>query len=285
MNTSPSSAPQGSAAAALHGPDLEAYFQRIGYTGSPQVDRETLDAITAHHAGSIPFENIDVLLDRGIDIRPESVEQKLVRDRRGGYCFEQNQLLMLVLNALGFEVELLSARVRWLLPREVIPPRTHVFVRVKLGDEFWITDVGVGGCSLTAALRWQQDVIQHTPHDARRLIQEGPLWFHQIRFDEEWLDVCEFTGETMPQIDREVANWWTSTNAESKFRKNLLVSMAGMDGSRRSISNTEFTLRPLNQPAVKRIIANHGELVRVLEEEFRLAIPASARFPLLDLFE
>lgn len=80
-------------------PNLDAYFARIGWTGSRTVSVETLHAISAHHAAAIPFENLDVLAGKGISIGPEAVEQKLVHKRHGGYCFEQNQLLLFMLRA------------------------------------------------------------------------------------------------------------------------------------------------------------------------------------------
>jgi len=264
-------------------PNLDAYFARIGWSGSRTVSIDTLHAISAHHAATIPFENLDVLAGKGICIGPVAVEQKLVHERRGGYCFEQNQLLLLVLRALGFAVTPLSARVRWMLPRDFIPPRTHLFVRVDLPGETWITDCGVGGGSLTAALRWENGLIQQTPHDQRRIIREGDLWFHQVRWHDhvEWLDVCEFTGETMPSIDRELANWWTSTHPDSRFRKNLIAARTGLDGSRRTLINRDFTFRPRNAEAVKREIESRAELAQLLMEEFELTLPEQAQLGFL----
>src|SRR3954468_14639555 len=138
---------------ALSAPDLHAYFVRIGYTGERAPTLATLHAIAWHHATSIPFENLDVLLGRGINVGPAAVERKLVHEKRGGYCFEQNSLLLHVLRALGYQATPLSARVRIQRPRDFIPPRTHLFVRVDLADEPWIVDAGIGSASLTSAIR------------------------------------------------------------------------------------------------------------------------------------
>src|ERR1700704_2407859 len=107
--------------------DLDAYFARIGYTGPRTPTLEVLQAITAAHTRSIPFENLDVLMGVPIHLEVDALFQKLVHGRRGGYCFEQNGLLFHVLGELGFHAVLLSARVRLLRPRDFIPPRTHVF--------------------------------------------------------------------------------------------------------------------------------------------------------------
>ena len=122
--------------------DLPLYFDRIGYRGSREPSLATLNAVILAHLQSIPFENLDVLLGRGIDLDPAVVEHKLLRERRGGYCFEQNTLLLHVLEALGFSVKPIGARVRLQRPRDFTPPRTHVFLRLELDGSSWLTSSG-----------------------------------------------------------------------------------------------------------------------------------------------
>src|SRR5688572_2362429 len=97
--------------------DLDAYLARIGLTGKIAPDFETLQAVARQHATTIPFENLDVLLGRPISLEPAALLQKLVHGKRGGYCFEQNNLLLLALRAIGYDVTPLGARVRWQIPR------------------------------------------------------------------------------------------------------------------------------------------------------------------------
>lgn len=258
--------------------NLEAYFERIGYAGPRAASLELLHAITRHHATAIPFENLDVLLGRGIDVAPAAVERKLVHERRGGYCFEQNHLLLLALRALGFDAVPLSARVRWQKPRDFIPPRTHLFVRVNLAGEPWLTDVGVGGLSLTSAIRLNFEGEQATPHEPRRIVREGGCFFHQVRLGEEWHDVCEFTGEEMPPIDRELASWWTSTSPDSKFRQYLMVARARPAGRRFTVNNGEFIHRQGAEIIERRDLATADELLELLASHFDLRFPAGTRF-------
>ncbi len=126
-----------------------------------------MHALTRGQAIAIPFENLDVLLGRPIVLDEEALFRKLVIERRG-YYFEQNGLFLAVLKQLGFEAAPLSARVRIGLPRDYIPPRTHRFIRVEIGGERWLTDLGVGGFSLTQAIRLDMDNEQTTPHEMRR---------------------------------------------------------------------------------------------------------------------
>jgi N-hydroxyarylamine O-acetyltransferase len=258
--------------------DLDAYFARTGYAGARAPTLETLHAIVGAHTRSIPFENLDVLLGRGVSLAPADIERKLVRDHRGGYCFEQNGLLLLVLQALGYEVRPLSARVRLRHPREYTPPRTHLCLRVELDGASWLADVGVGGLSLTSAIRLVEEVEQPTPHEPRRLVREGGRLFHQARLGAEWTDVYEFTLEEMPPIDREVANWFTSAHPQSHFRNRLVVARAAPAGGRLSILNDEFTIRGADGRGEKRALASADELLAVLAEHFGLHFAAGTRF-------
>ena len=84
--------------------DLDAYFQRIGYSGDCSPRLTTLQRIHQRHSQTIAFENLNSLLKQPVKLDLASLQQKLINEGRGGYCFEQNSLLRAVLLALGFEV-------------------------------------------------------------------------------------------------------------------------------------------------------------------------------------
>lgn len=261
-----------------HSLDLDAYFARIGYIGPREASLPTLNQIALGHAQAIPFENLDVISGRGVSLDLASVQQKLVESRRGGYCFEQNGLLLQVLLAMGFDAQPISARVRIGRTRDMTPPRTHLFVRVEIEGESWLADVGVGGLSATTALRLELNVPQRTPHETRRIIHENGVYYHQALLGDDWTDVSEFTLEVMPPIDREVANWYTSMHPQSHFRDRLMVARAASEGRRMTMLNTEFSVRDAEGKAVKRELHTKGELLEVLEEEFGLKLDPEVRF-------
>ncbi len=259
-------------------PDLDAYFARIGYTGLRAPTLAVLHALTLHHATTIPFENLDVLLGRGISLAPEAIFQKLVRDRRGGYCFEQNNLLLLVLRALGYRVTPIGARVRWQIPRDIQPARTHLFLRVHLPEGDWLTDVGMGGASLTGAIPLEFDRELPTPHEPRRLVRDGERMFHQLWTGTEWADCCEFTLNEMFPIDCEVANWWTSASPASHFKARVVVGRAGRDGTRKAIRGGEFTHRRGAEILASEAITSAPQLLALLATHFDLPFPAGTDF-------
>ncbi len=257
--------------------DLDAYFARIDYRGSRAPTLDTLHAIARRHVETIPFENIDVLLGRGIDLEIDALFAKLVVARRGGYCFEQNTLMLEVLTALGFEARPLSARVRYQRPRDYTPARTHLLVRVELAES-WLVDVGVGAMSPTAALRLADEGEQATPHEPRRLLRENGKIYHQVRFGADWHDVAELTLEEMPVIDRIVANWYTSAHPQSHFRSRLLVARATASG-RVTLLNDELSVRHADGTADKSKVTSHDQLRALLAEHFGIELAAGTRVP------
>src|SRR6476661_1145513 len=91
--------------------DLDGWLSRIGLQRPLTPTLETLRAVVAAHATTVPFENIDVLLGRVPRLDLASLQRKIVASGRGGYCFELNTLLRAGLMELGFNVTGLIARV------------------------------------------------------------------------------------------------------------------------------------------------------------------------------
>jgi len=258
--------------------DLDAYLHRIGHVGSRAPTLATLHSVHEGHARAIPFENLDVLLDREIRLHLPALEQKLVRDRRGGYCFEHNTLLLAALRALGFAATPHLARVRWQVPDDVVLPKTHMILRVVIDDRAWLADAGFGSIGLLAPLALDVSDVQGTAAEPRRLVPQGRGFLQQLQLRGSWMDVYVFTLDETPPVDFEVANWFTSTHPQSRFRQNLII--ARPDGDRRlTFLNREFTVRPLEGPAEKRLLGSPDELLEVLAHHFGLHFPPATRFP------
>ena len=257
--------------------DLDAYRQRIGYGGPRTATLATLRAVQFCHVCTIPFENLDILLGRRIAIDFPSVERKLIRDRRGGYCFEQNQLLAAALRALGFPVTTIAGRIR--LGRQPDEPAglTHMHLIVACEGRRYLADAGIGSMSLTTALDLDTEEEQATPHEPRRVIRQGEYYLQQVKLGSEWSDVVRFTLEPQHPIDYELGNWFTCSHPQSRFVQNLSVARAAV-GCRYTILNREFTIRQSDGRAEKRELATPEELLAVLAEQFGLHFPAGTRF-------
>jgi len=121
--------------------DVDAYLERIGYAGSREPTAETLRRLHRAHMFAVPFENLDIALGQPIGLSPESLFDKIVRHRRGGFCYELNGLFAWLLEQLGFAVTLLSARV--FDGDRPGPEFDHLTLIVRFGTRV-IADVGFG---------------------------------------------------------------------------------------------------------------------------------------------
>jgi hypothetical protein len=124
-------------------PQLDAYLTRIGATHPPQADPAALRELQLRHLLTVPFENLSIHLGEPILLDPQALVDKLVRRRRGGFCYELNGAFATLLAALGFRVTLLAARVFG--AHGLGPPFDHLALRVDLDSSgSWLVDVGFG---------------------------------------------------------------------------------------------------------------------------------------------
>lgn len=244
--------------------DLDAYLERLAHRDSLAADLPTLEALHLAHAGSIPFENLDVLLKRPIRLDLESLEDKLVARRRGGYCFEHNTLFAAVLKRLGFRVTELAARVRRTTHR--VLPRTHMCLLVEIEGRPYLADVGFGSeLILPVPLR----VGAATDHFGRRyrLLAEPPGYVLQLGDQ----DLYAFTLEPQHPVDYEMANHFTATHPGSIFTQVLTAQLARPEG-RTSLRNDLLSVETAHGVEEQRL--EHAEqLLATLRERFGIDLP------------
>jgi N-hydroxyarylamine O-acetyltransferase len=150
--------------------DVSAYLARIGYRGPRDPTAATLRAVHRAHMEHVPFENLDIHARRPIVLDEEALFDKIVRRRRGGFCYELNGLFSALLREMGFRVTRLSAGV---LNDDGTfgPDFDHMILQVDLADR-WLADVGFGD-SFREPLRL--DVASHQVRDGRpyRVVHDG----------------------------------------------------------------------------------------------------------------
>lgn len=252
--------------------NLDAYYQRIGFGGQATADLETLQALHLAHATHIPFENLDIQLGLPIRLDLAALQDKLVRRRRGGYCFEQNTLFQAVLEAIGFAVIPGEARVR--RGASGVLARTHMVLLVQLEGGLWLCDVGFGADGLLLPLP-----LDGEPHrqfqGSFRVDAEGPLRVLRALQAEGWQDLYAFLPEARYPIDFEMANHFTSTYPESRFVKTLTAQLPGPDG-RRVLRGRVYT--EIRDGAVVERTLTPTERLEVLRTCFGLELPKGVGF-------
>jgi N-hydroxyarylamine O-acetyltransferase len=254
--------------------DLNAYFQRIGYHGPTAATLDTLRALHGLHPAAIPFENLSSFAALPVPLDLPSLEQKLLHDARGGYCFEQNTLFFEVLQAIGFDVSPLAARVLWGLPADdAITARSHALLKVELPEGTYLADVGFGVMVLTAPMKLELDTVQLTPHEPFRLIRgpEGEMRM-QAQVRDDWKTLYRFDLAPVFPVDYEVSNWYVSTYPSSHFRTGLMIARA-VSGRRYGLRNRSFSSHKIGGESSQRELATVAELVQVLERDFSIRVP------------
>ena len=208
--------------------DVDAYLARIGYGGPTDATEEVLRGLHHAHATSIPFENLDILLDREIRIDLPGIQEKLLLRQRGGYCFEHNLLFAALLERLGFLVTRLSARVR--MGNARVLPSTHMTVSVSAGGQPWLADVGFGGEGLLEPVPLADGVSSEQGGRGYRLVRETEReWVLRTSRPDGWLDLYSFTLEPRREADYFVANYYTSTHPRSPFTGRMVAQCVEPD--------------------------------------------------------
>jgi N-hydroxyarylamine O-acetyltransferase len=253
--------------------DLDAYLARIDYRGPVAARLDTLQDIALRHPLAIPFENLNPLLGRPVALDVASLQQKLLRDGRGGWCFEHNVLLGTALAAIGFDVTGLAARVMWNMPAGATLPRSHMVLQVILEGQVLIVDAGFGGLTLTGPLRLVADVEQDTPHERFRLIRANEYFVVEARVRDEWKALYRFDRQWQAIADYEVTNWYLSTNPKSHFLTTLVAARVQAD-RRFALRNTDFAIHHRGGYTERRALASAQELRDTLEQTFGIKVPA-----------
>lgn len=250
--------------------DAAAYLKRIGLTEPVETDKQGLQKITRAQGYTIPFENFDILLGRGINLAPEAIFQKLVNQQRGGYCFELNNLLLDALNHFGFEARPLLARVHL---RGAPTARTHQLILVRLNGEDWLVDVGFGGGGLLAPIPFVHDTIYEQDGLEFRVVKD-PDYDNmlQLKKDGKWINLYSFDLAHTGAADIEMGNYYTSTCPDSFFTFSRIATIP-IPGGR--IALLDFTLKT-NVNGVEEITRLEAgkEYLDALEKHFGIRLDA-----------
>jgi len=250
---------------------LDSYFSRIGYSGSPKADLETLRDLHRLHTLSIPFENLTPFLYQEVLLDPKSIHQKLVKDKRGGYCFEQNLLFLDILKELGFSAKGLGARVLWNTSDDEITRRSHMLLSVAIDGVVYLADVGFGGLTLTTPIKFEIGLHQDTTHERFRLVSIEDDFKLQAEVDGLWKTLYRFDTQEQYLPDYEVANFYLFTHPASPFRT-ALIAAKPVSGGRLALSNRQLTVYTLGKEPERRELGDVEQVKKTLIKDFGVNI-------------
>lgn len=190
------------------------YGERTGAASDGRLNVDRLEELQRAQMLSIPFENFDIQLGRGINLDAGHLFSKLIRSRRGGYCFELNGLLLAALKHLGFDARALLARVH---VSGQPGGRSHQISLVTIADRNWVVDVGFGAACPRVPIPLETET--ETLHGSRvmRLTEHALGYMLQQKVDDTWSDLYSFDLTPVVRNDIIYGNHFTSTHPESFF--------------------------------------------------------------------
>jgi N-hydroxyarylamine O-acetyltransferase len=271
--------------------DLDEYLAHIGWEGPGEGERrpdvETLRGVHLAHLRGIPFENLDAYRRTAPSLELPALMTKLVRSRRGGYCYEHNTLLAAALRALGFGVTLLTARVVVGTDRIESRPRTHMALLVEVPGAArpYLADAGFG--AIGGLLEPVPVVVGEEfegagrRHRLVRVEHRGPLELLSLQAyakgaggdaGDSWEPQYVFTLEPFEHVDFDVINWHIATNPRSPFTQRLFVQCVTLD-RHLLLHGHVLTETRADGTVTERELTDEGEARRLLDEEFGIEAP------------
>ena len=253
--------------------NLDAYFQRIDWSGGRDPTLETLAGLIEAHTAHIPFENLDVLLRRTVRLDLDGLQEKIIGARRGGYCFEHAALFAAVLDALGFQVARHAARVVLFGPL-VEAKRDHMFMTVVVGGATYVVDPGFG----PFAPRFPVPLVDASPGQTTHWMQrDGDFWvLHVTREDRQPVAGWASTLEVENPLDFEVFNHYIATHPKSPFVNWIFLSKVTPEG-RINVMNRNVTILHGVDESTATELADRAALRVLLAENFGFDLPEVER--------
>jgi N-hydroxyarylamine O-acetyltransferase len=258
---------------------LEAYLDRVGLSidGSYGPNIETLKILQLAHMQNIPFENLDVAHGHAISMSVDDVFNKLVHQKRGGYCFEHNTLFGAMLSTLGFSVTDQLARVLWNKP-PCLQPFSHIVLQVETAVDGikYLVDVGFGGMGSSAPLFYDSQVAQETA-DGRYLIchngesegMTGDNRVIKVDVDGTWVDMMCVRMASTPTVDLEQVNWFSCTHPTAMWKSCLFAArMIGTE--RHHVMNNTYCVRKPSGERIFTRVESVNALLDLLNSVFGL---------------
>ena len=248
--------------------DITPYLKRIDYSGSLGLTAEVLNGLHYAHLLTVPFENLDIQLGKPILLNEDQLFDKIVTQRRGGFCYELNGLFAALLRELGFNVELLSARV--CENGNCGPEFDHLTLRVRL-EEDWLVDVGFGD-SFLKPLRLFESGDQVRSGVSYR-VERGSSDLELFRKDDlgKWSCTYSFSLHPRRLSDFKDMCHYHQTSAKSSFTQKRLCTRATLEG-RITLSDRRLIITKNGQRSEK-VLVDEEACLSALDNFFGIRLP------------
>jgi len=254
--------------------EITPFLERIDYQGPTEVCLETLTGLQRAFLLTVPFENLDIHFDEKPALSFTAFYEKIVDDRRGGISYECNGLFFSMLRAMGFEVQLLSARICF--GDEMTDEFDHMLVLVSLGDETarqdYLVDVGLGQ-SCPEPMLINQDDEYSSENCSYRLgtHQQQPALFYKSAKN-DWQPRYVFSMKVRALVDFSAMYRFHQSSEQSPFTQGQLVTLMTATGR---VTLNGMTLNIIaNEKREQHELASEAEYLECLKKYFDIDLGA-----------
>lgn len=245
--------------------DQRAYLERISYAGSLEANLANLEALAWAHLTSVPFENFDVHLGRAIKLDVDALTTKIVKRKRGGFCYELNGLFAVLLRDLGYRVDLLSARV--FRHGKSGQKFDHMALRVWIGKRSYLVDVGFGDGS-TLPVELASGARRDDRGNQSRLEESSDGLVYEMEKSDGFMKGYELSLEPRDMKDFYHMSRFHQTSARSWFTRARICIVHTESGTRSLI---EGRLKETGRASLS--VSHPGQMLTLLREQFALDLP------------
>jgi len=161
--------------------EIDEYLKRIEVEQPKNgATKEYLNQLHIGHLTHIPFETFDLIDLKQLNISIDHVFERIVRQNRGGVCYQMNGLFAYILGKLGYHVQYVPCGVYMLDKKIYHSIHSHVSLCVTLeNDEKMLCDVGFSRDYLTP-LYFRTDCVQFALDGFFRLIKSEDGKFYHL---------------------------------------------------------------------------------------------------------
>lgn len=248
---------------------LEKYLTRIAYKDALEPTLVVLQDLQKAHLLSVPFENLDIHYGNRIELDIAKIYDKIVNRHRGGFCYELNSLFCELLKNLGFEVKMISARVRNKeggFSREY----DHMALIVRIEGVDYLVDVGFGKFSF-GPLKLALGLVQKDKEGDFKIEKyDDEYWQVSKKQEEGWISEYIFTLTARNLDEYSAMCHYHQTSPDSHFTQKAVCSLP-TEGGRITVSRNKVLLN--DGIVTKEItIENEAQFLAHLKKYFQIKI-------------
>lgn len=206
------------------------FLERIGLSADTKITKnyEFLKLIQYNSVLNIAYENLDILDKKPLKLDAHSLFEKIVTNKRGGYCFEVNALLSWFFKENGFEVKDYFAR--FLRGEKEIPMRRHRILTVKCDDGVYFCDIGIGQTAPRYPVKLEEGLVQEQFGESYKFEKDERGCVLYDLHKGAWREFISFTEDIAYEIDFVQPSFYCEAHADSVFNKAPMIAIKTSDG-------------------------------------------------------